>query len=227
MLFLSIVFYSFIHFIPSHASSTQLILNHLHSNHQGETVPRFIKGKYCKVTKHKSLPLLPSSIIIPHSISIQGSIPYSVFNSSYHILDSFNLPGNYQSPLSIIHSNELIQLKSYEWKSMKSTHILNCGSSIVSISLWNDLLAVSCIDNRFGFSTNHRSIHSISIFNPSYDNVITIYSLSKGSPRILFHLKHEHGYATSMNWLNIEKNEYSMGVLSCTFIDGSLVIWSV
>lgn len=226
MLFLSIVLH-FIHFITSHASSPELILNHLHSNHQGETLPRFHKGKYCKIVKPKPLPPLPSTITITQSLSIQGSIPYSLLHSSYQLIDSYLLPGLYQSPLSIIHSNELIQLKSYECKSMKSTHILNCGSSIVSISLWNDLLAVSCIDNRFGFCMNRRSIHSLSTFNLSYDNVITIYSLSKGSPRILLHLKHEHGYATSLNWLNIEKNEYSMGVLCGTFIDGSLMIWSV
>ena len=215
----------FIHFIHSVASSPDLILQHLHSNHQGETTPRFFKGKYCKTGKPKSLPL-PSNTNIDSSLSIRGSIPYALLNSSYHIVESFTLPGMYQSPLSIIHSNELIQLKSYECKSMKSTHILNCGSSIVSISLWNELLAVSCIDNRFGFCMNHRSIHSLSTVD-SYDNVITIYSLSKGSPRLLFHLKHKHGYATSMNWLNIEENEYSMGILSCVFIDGSLILWNV
>lgn len=111
---------------------------------------------------------------------------------------------------------------------MKSTHILNCGSSIVSISIWNNLLAVSCIDNRYGFCMNHRSIHSFSSSeSSSYENVITIYSLSNGSIRLLFHLKHEHGYATSLNWLNVEENEYSMGILSCVFIDGSLILWSV
>ncbi len=185
-----------------------------------------MKGKYCKNDKPKSLPLLSYSTI-DRSISVQGSIPYSLLNSSYHIVNSFTLPGLFQSPLSIIHSNELIQLKSYECKSMKYSHILNCGSSVVSISLWNNLLAVSCIDNRFGFCMNHRSIRSISTSNPPYDNVITIYSLSKGSPHILLHLKHNHGYATSLNWLNMEENEYSMGVLSSVFVDGSLMIWSV
>ncbi|KAK8804526.1 hypothetical protein WA588_004737, partial [Blastocystis sp. NMH] len=208
------------------ASSPDLILQHLHLNHEGETVPRFMKGKYCKNDKPKSLPLLSYSTI-DRSISVRGSIPYSLLNSSYHIVNSFTLPGLFQSPLSIIHSNELIQLKSYECKSMKYSHILNCGSSVVSISLWNNLLAVSCIDNRFGFCMNHRSIRSISTSNPPYDNVITIYSLSKGSPHILLHLKHNHGYATSLNWLNIEENEYSMGVLSSVFVDGSLMIWSI
>ena len=110
---------------------------------------------------------------------------------------------------------------------MKYSHILNCGSSVVSISLWNNLLAVSCVDNRYGLCMNHRSIHSTSTSNPPYDNVITIYSLSKESPHILLHLKHNHGYATSLNWLNMEENEYSMGVLSSVFVDGSLMIWSV
>ena len=219
---ISFILYSFI----SQASTSEEILQHLHSLHQRGPIPRFCKGRYCKSSHStRSIPLnLPSHPLLT------GTLPQSLFHSSYHFISDFTLPGLQNDPLSIhIPSGEL-KLKSYDTELLDSNCIvLNCGNGIVTSSMFNGYIAISCVDNQYGLLLPHRSFQSTSQSISNYHNIITIYSISNPlSIKPILHLVHQHSYAIQLCWIPIpEECEEIIGLLGCVYVDGSVDILGV
>lgn len=222
---ISFIYYSF----HSQASTPEQILQHLHSYHEQDPIPRFCRGKYCK-SSHQTT---NNSLTLPSQQLVTGNLPSSLLHSSYHFIHDFHLPGLQNNPLSIHTPSSDLKLTSYDTEMIESNCVLlNCGGGIVSSSMFNGYLAVSCVDNRYGLILPHRSIQSntqstLPISN--YDNIITIYSISsKLSIKPFLHLFHHHSYATQLCWIPIPTEcEEVIGVLGCVYVDGSVDIVSV
>ena len=219
---ISFISYSF----SSEAATSEEILQHLHSLHLQDPIPRFCKGRYCKASSSSSstsIPLLSKPLLT-------GTLPHSLFQSSYHISSDFVLPGLHTDPLSLQLPSKNLKLKSYDIEFVDSSCVvLNCGNGVVSSSMFNGYLAVSCVDNQYGLLLPHRSFQSTSHSISNYDNIITLYSLSTPcSIKPLLHIIHHHSYAIQLCWIPIPDDcNDIIGLLGCVYVDGSVDILSV
>ena len=170
---------------------------------------------------------------LPSSTLPSVRFPEMLFSSpTYRILNAeeWDLPGSSQPSIRIAVNMKEISLPSYIACHLddKAT-ILNCGGSVVSSAMKDGLLAISCIDNQHGCILLHRSsdLHQLTFSSPTYNNVITIYTINEDlSISLVLHIAHHHGYATKMSWLDYSGEDY-IGVLACLYVDGSFDILSV
>ena len=206
--------------------------------HADQPVPRFQNGSFTKSKKgpieiglsvgKQDVDRQPTSSTLP---SVR--FPELIFSSpAYRILNSeeWNLPGSSQPSIRIAVDMKDLSLPSYIACHLddKAT-ILNCGGSVVSSAMKDGLLAISCLDNQHGCILPHRSsdLHQLTFSSPAYNNVITIYTINEDlSISLVLHIAHHHGYATNMSWLDYSGEDY-LGVLACSYVDGSFDILSV
>lgn len=220
------------------ASTSDDIISHIRMQHADQPIPRFQNGSFTKpkkVPKAVSIPVEQKQLnqLSPLVVLPNVRLSEMLFSSpSYQILNSEegNLPGSSQPSIQIAVDMKEISLPSYIACHLdEKATILNCGGSVVTSAMKDGLLAVSCLDNRYGCILPQRSsdLHQLTFSSPAYDNVITIYTINEDlSISLVLHIAHHHGYATQLSWLDYSGEDF-LGVLACLYVDGSFEILSV